>query len=97
MTRSAQRDRDAILSYLVGELKVTDAASRFLDELNRVLATLPSTPKAYPLSRERHLRALGYRFFLVMRYVVLYKVVGDRIVVVRVFHGSQDYARLVTR
>lgn len=94
-TRLAAADRDAILSYLASRANSPVAASKYLDELERAVRLICDYPELHPLSRDEHLARLGYRSCLVQRYVVLYKMVGETVVVGRIFHGSQDYAKLV--
>ena len=92
---SAQRDRDRIVEYLLYELKSPQAALRFLDELDRVVELIGFNPELFAVSQEPRLLKLEYRKALVMKYLALYKVEGQTVKVARIFHSSQDYARLV--
>lgn len=91
----AEADEAAIARYLAHDLANPQAAGRFLDELEALVAVLEQTPEAFPLAHEPRLAALGYRKVPVMRYLVLYRRNGDAWVITHIFHQSQDYARLV--
>lgn len=90
-----ERDRDAVVAYLIDSLCERNAAARFLGELDAVIDVLEKLPESYPLVYEERLAAMGYRRASFMRYLALFKIDGDRVIITNVFHQSQDYARLV--
>ena len=89
---SAERDRDRIVEYLLYDLASPQAASHVLDELDKMIVILSDNPKLFALSAESR---MGYRKYLFMRYVVLYRVEDRTVKVGRIFHTAQNYARLV--
>lgn len=91
----AQREYDQIVSYLANTLKSQQAVVGFIDEFSRQVDLIRDNPTLHALSRMPELAARGYRPFFVNNYVVLYKILGDTIVIAHIFHQSQDYARLV--
>jgi toxin ParE1/3/4 len=66
-------------------------ASAMLDAIER----LGLFPKLGPVARDVRLRAQGYRYLSVERYLVFYKQVGADIVVYRVLHERQAYWRVL--
>ncbi|HIW75950.1 MULTISPECIES: type II toxin-antitoxin system RelE/ParE family toxin [Gordonibacter] len=94
-SRSAERDRDRIVEYLLYDVKSPQAAGHFLDELDEALDLVCSNPALFAVSREPRLARLGYRPCLFMKHIALYKHEDGVVKVARIFHQSQDYARLV--
>lgn len=95
LAAEAEHDRDDIVSYLLYRLNNRQAAGHFLDELDTLIDLLGRTPEMFPLSRDDYLAALGLHVAPCMKYVVLYRVSAAAVYVEHIFHGSQDYARLV--
>ena len=96
LTAQAELEVVNIVAYLAESLCNSQAADRFLDELDALMTRLEQAPDLYPACAEPRLRSLGYRKAPLMRYVALYRQVGtDQVVIGHVFHMSQDYARLV--
>lgn len=93
--RAAQRDRDAVVEYLVRVLGNSGAAGRFLDELDAIIANLSVDPCMYEAVQEQRLRRQGYRKALFMNYVAVFRASGDVVYIARIFHQKQDYARLL--
>lgn len=91
----AERDRDLIVGYLLYQLKSPQAAGNFLDSLEKVTEQLEHNPLLYAVSGEPRLASLGYRIYPFMRYVALYRIKDEgEVWIGRIFHASQDYARL---
>ena len=44
--------------------------------------------------RDEPLRVGGYRYILVGKYLVLYRLLGDTVVVYHIAHGATDYPKL---
>ncbi|BDE95497.1 type II toxin-antitoxin system RelE/ParE family toxin [Raoultibacter timonensis] len=90
---SADRELSQIVAYLAGHSK--DAAKAFLDEYELQLDLICSKTVAYGPSRMPELAQLGYHCALVGRYLFLYYIEDDAVVVAHLFHQRQDYAKLV--
>ncbi len=90
---SALEEVDAIVAGLT--LRSPKAAKNFLDSLDDQLERLSSGALTYGLCRVGKLARLGYRSALFDKYLFLYYLDGDDLVVAHVFHQRQDYARLV--
>ena len=96
-TETAEEDRDRIVAYLAVRLGNTQAARHFLDQLEGVVDRLEAMPLSFPACSEERLAASGWRKARLreMSYVAIFRVDGERVVVGRVFHTRQNYARLL--
>ena len=92
---SVQREYASIVGYLHSTLGSPQAAKSFVDEFDEKVALICNDPHMHAPSRMPELAARGYRPFFVKRYVVLYRIEGDLVVIAHIFHQTQDYARLV--
>lgn len=95
VAREAENDLDSIVGYLCNALRSPSAAEELLDAYETFIDVVEGYPQAYPLSGDGHLASLGYRKVQLRSYVALCRIDGERVVVSRIFHQSQDYARLV--
>ena len=95
VTRSAQDDLDAILSYVITELCNPSAAALLLDEVERHYDILSNTPLIYAECVQPLLRASHYRKIVLAGYLMIYRVDTERkiVYVERFFSGLQDYEK----
>lgn len=93
--KGAQSDYRGIVEYLLDVKKSPQAALGFMDEFDRQLEIACENPHLHALSRMPELAVLGYRPFLVNKYITLYLYRDGQVVVAHIFHQTQDYARLV--
>jgi len=95
VSESADRDLDTILAYIAGELANPKAASDFANEIDAKYEMLENHPLMFELSRNERLAKMGYRRFVVGKYIALYQVnEGRRVVTIsRIFYGKQDYEK----
>ena len=91
----ALADQESIVRYLVNDLGNQKAARHFIEELSGAISALRETPNAFPFSRETRLRLFGYQKALFMNYVLLFRTEEQNVYIVRIFHQSQDYSKLV--
>ncbi len=94
-TRSAELDKERIVAYLALERQSHRAADRFLAGIDRVIENLARMPEMYPAATDGRAADAGYRRAGFSSYVALYRVLGERVEIDRVFHAKQDYARLL--
>ncbi len=94
-SEQAASDLDSIVGYLVSTLGQPSSARDLLDAYDEVVENLSAYPEMYPRVIDPRLERMGYRKALLKKYVVLYRVQGDSVLLARVFHQSQDYAKLV--
>lgn len=67
------------------------SAENFMKKILDTMRLLEETPLLGPLHHDSDLRRLGYRKLFCGEYICIYKVVEDRAVVLRIFHGSESY------
>ena len=85
---------DALAAYLVERLKNPEAARHFLDELDDVYKRMEENPFQFHRCKDSFLRHGGYReaLFSTMRYRVIFRMDGEIVYVVGVFHTLEEYA-----
>lgn len=91
----AVTDLESIVSYLSGPLAEPGAAGSLMDAFDEFIQNVSAFPEMYPAVRESRLKRLGYRKAALKKYIALYRVQDEDVLVAHVFHQSQDYARLV--
>ena len=91
----AMADLETIVSYLAETLAEPGAAGGVLDAFDEFVRNVSTFPEMYPPVREPRLRRLGYRKAVLGKYIALYRVQDETVLVAHVFHQSQDYAKLV--
>ncbi len=89
ISRPAKNDLDEIWLFIAHDN--LDAADRFVDYLMDRFPLLASSPR---MGRKRDELAAGLRSFPVKSYVILYRLQGDGVEIVRVVHGSRDLQRI---
>lgn len=94
-TAHARADLREICSYISGALENPIAAAAFIEELEKCYDILEQLPYTYEQCRDGHLRARGYRRAIIKNYVMIYKVTDDSVIILRFFHGSRDYEKLI--
>ena len=54
-------------------------------------------PLMYESCRDPHLKELGYRRAVMQNYIMVYKVDSktETVYIMRLFHGRQDYEKLI--
>ena len=92
ITEDADRDLDRILLYLTQQLYAEQAASALVAEYAQVLEQFPSM---FEVARSGSHAGKEYRKFLLGNYVGIYRVLEreQQVVILRIFHGSQNYAK----
>ena len=94
-TEHARQDVERAIRYIAIKLASPKAASELLDAIDGALEEISAFPEACRISSRPELSSRGLRVKRVKRYLVLYSYDGDTVIISRVFHSLQDYARLV--
>lgn len=89
VTASAEKDLDAIISYIVQELSNPQAAGHLLDEITKMYHMLMVNPMVFPVCSQPLLQR--YRKVTVMRYVIIYRIDDRTVYVERFFSQLEDY------
>lgn len=97
LTQGAEDDLEEIHDYLA-ELRVADEADALLDQLLATIETLEQFPERGGVPKE--LAELGLREFrqvLLLHFRVIYRVFGDRVVILVIADGRRDMQTLLER
>ena len=82
------------LARLYRSLAGPDSARKITDGIFDALEQLSRFPLSGPPLREAELRSLDYRFIVVDKYVVIYKLIGSTVFVYHIFDGRSDYTTM---
>ncbi|PKQ08243.1 MAG: plasmid stabilization protein [Alphaproteobacteria bacterium HGW-Alphaproteobacteria-11] len=88
-TRKARADLVGIWRFVATDNP--DAADALLDRLDEACRKLAEHPRSGPA---RHDIRPGLRYLVVDAHLILYRIVGDGIEIVRVVHGRRDLFNL---
>ena len=91
LTDEATRDIEEIGDRIA--LDHPARAVRFVRELRERCFSLAEMPRRFPLV-ERY-EAAGVRRCLHGSYLIFYRIEGERVVIVHVLHGAQEYAAIL--
>jgi toxin ParE1/3/4 len=92
-TPQADADLDDIWYYIASGSGSVEIADRFVDSLTARFLLLASHPNV-GRSRDTDLRP-GLRSFPVGEYVIIYRLQGDDVLILRVLRGSRDIGPLL--
>ena len=95
ITDRAEELLDGLVNYLLYKIKNQQAAIHLLDNLERLYDRLEEKPLQFPLSADTHLLHKGYReaVFSDMNYVLIFKIEGNNVYVLGVFHQLEQYRK----
>ena len=74
ITRTAERDMDAVAEYIEFSLMNPAAADRLFDQIEEKLAPLSTNPKIHPVVDDPVLRVWGIQFVMVNNYLAFYTI-----------------------
>ena len=66
-----------------------EAAAAFVQRLEEQIGTLERFPERCPLAPENELLGTTYRHLLYGNYRTIFKIVGSRVIILRVLHGAR--------
>lgn len=90
LARKAQQDIEEIWTFIAKDSQAD--AAKFIDRLDKQVATLERFPERCPLISENRLMHSRYRHLVYGRYRTIFRISEKNVLVVRVIHG----ARLLT-
>ena len=70
------------------------SARRITDRIYAAMQQLSTFPLSGPAIRDAQLQAGGYRYILAEKYLLIYRLAGDTVVIYHIAHGATDYPRL---
>jgi len=87
ITEAAEADVAEIWEYIAQDKP--DAATAFVLRLEEQICTLERFPERSPLVPENELLGTAYRHLLHGNYRTIFKIVGSRVIILRVLHGAR--------
>ena len=95
-TATARESLAAIFAYLTGTLSNPQAAKTLAGKIDRTISLLEGQPELFPVCAEPRLRRMECRKApLGASYLLLYRVEGPRVLVLRFCHSRQAYWHLL--
>jgi plasmid stabilization system protein ParE len=87
ITEAAETDVAEIWGYIAQDNP--DAGSAFVLRLEEQIHTLERFPERDPLVPENELLGTAYRHLLYGNYRTLFKIIGSRVIILRVLHEAR--------
>lgn len=76
-------------------LSGAQSARSVTDKIYDAIEQLTRFPFSGPPIRDEQLRTGGYRYIMAGKYLVIYRLLGDTVVVYHIAHGATDYPKLL--
>ncbi|HOJ78201.1 MAG TPA: type II toxin-antitoxin system RelE/ParE family toxin [Bacillota bacterium] len=97
MTKSANDDLKAILSYIHYELKEPAIAIKLVEKIKNSVMSLAKFPYRYNLVANEQLATQGFRKIIIDSYIVFYIVSETKqtVTVVRILYSKRDWLHLL--
>ena len=90
---AAEQDFKEIIDYILADNAT--AALSIADKLETNLHHLENNPQLGRIPNDDELLRLGYRYLIVLDYLIFYKFEGSTIFVYRILHGARNYKSLL--
>ena len=87
ITEAAEADVAEIWEYIAQDKP--EVAAAFVLRLEEQIDTLEHFPERCPLVPENELLGAAYRHLLYGNYRTIFKIVGTRVIILRVLHGAR--------
>ena len=87
ITATAESDVAGIWEYIAQDKP--EAATDFVSSLEEQIGTLENFPERCRLVPENELLGTAYRHLVYGNYRTIFRIVGARVIILRVVHGSQ--------
>ena len=93
MTLDAERDLERHIRYLLEEKMNSQAATNVVNDFEETKQVLSTVASSLQLCANPKLNELGYRRinYLHHDYFMLYRIVGDVVIIDNIFHFLEDY------
>ena len=89
----AQAELEDIASLYLS-LVGASSARKITDKIYNALEQLAQFPQSGPPMRDPELRSLGYRFLVVEKYILFYRLIDNSVIIYHIFDGRSDYPTL---
>ena len=98
VTDKADKLIDERVSYLIIKFKNPQAAVHLLDEISGIYDSMADNPYQFPDSKGPFLLRRGYKEAYIpdMNYKMVFRIDGNDVYIVGLFHDLEDYVPKVT-
>ena len=86
-TRSAEQDIEEIWSFIAEDSP--DDATRFIQRLEKQIATLERFPERCSLISENRSMNSRYRHLIYRKYRTIFRISGRTVFIIRILHGAR--------
>ena len=90
---SAQYELEEIVRLHLA-LSGPNSARTITEQFFRAMDRLSQFPLSGPAIRDPELRAAGYRYLIVKNYLMIYRQLGETVLIYHIVHGKTDYPTL---
>ncbi len=93
----AEEQYDAILSYISNKLKNPQALINVMDDYDETISVLEKAAGSFGFCKSIRLKKLGFHKinFQKHRYLFVYRIVGNEVIVEGMYHELQDYENAI--
>lgn len=97
LSELAEKQYDNILKYLAFKLKNPQAVSSVADDFDVAVSHLEETADLFEYCRSRKLADMGLRKLRLdnHRYLLVYRVEANKVIVEGIYHELQDYENAI--
>lgn len=92
---AAQHDLTDLFAYISKSLQNPVAAHNIVEKILRLSYRLESFPEMGTSLRTVDERISNYRYLLADNYIVIYKVEGQEVKIIRILYARSDYVQLL--
>ena len=89
LTTAAKEDLSELFLYVNREFGV-QKAKEAITNIQKTIEELESFPDLGIVPRYRSLRLQGYRFLIVEKHYVFYKIINNAVTIIRIIHQKQS-------
>lgn len=89
----AEQDFTEIIEYIL--IENYSAALSIASKIENGLTLLESNPNIGRIPNDDELHKLGYRYLIILDYLIFYKIEARTIYVYRIIHGARNYKPLL--
>ena len=93
----AEKQYDEILSYIANQLKNSQAVKNVIDDFDSTVNRLEKMADKFGICKSERLKALGLHKirFEKHRYLFVYRIDGQQVVIEGMYHELQDYENAI--
>ena len=97
LSELAEKQYDTILSYISNVLKNPQALESIMDDFDDTIGTLERVADTLGFCKSKRLKEMGLRKigFARHRYLLVYRIKGNQVIVEGMYHELQDYENLM--